>query len=96
MFVAVWRLRAKRPNVVRPFRVPLLPLVALIGALAAAAAIVIGLTPPAQFNEGSPVTYALMLIGGVALLAVPPQLIYRFRRKEWRDEAVAAAATNSD
>lgn len=37
-----------------------------------------------------------MLIGGVALLALPPQFIDQFRRAEWRDEAVVAAAANSD
>lgn len=96
MFVAAWRLRTTRPDVVRPFRVPAMPLVAAIGALAAAAAIFIGLVPPSQFRESSPVVYALILVGGVLLLALPPQIIYQFRRAEWRDPAVANAANTSD
>lgn len=96
MFAAAWRLRTTRADVPRPFRVPMLPLFAVVGALAAAAAIFIGLVPPSQFHESSPVVYALMLIGGVFLLAVPPQIIFQFRRTEWRNPDLAAAADASD
>mgnify|MGYP001448668391 CR=1 FL=1 len=92
MFTAVWRLRTTQPHVPRPFRTPALPLVALVGALAAAAVIVIGLTPPAQFSEGSRGTYAAMLIAGVVVLAAPPQFIYWRRRPEWHDPTTAAQA----
>lgn len=81
LFAAAWRLRVKQPELARPFRVPALPLVAVVGILAAGAGIVIGLVPPAQFKEGPPMTYAILLIAGVALLALPPQLIYQFRRR---------------
>lgn len=76
LFAAAWRLRVKQPDLPRQFRVPALPLVATVGMLAG---IGIGF-PPAQFKEGPPVTYALLLIWGVALLALPPQIIYQFRR----------------
>jgi hypothetical protein len=29
------------------------------------------------------------LVAGVALLGIPPQIIHRFRRPEWRDPAFA-------
>ena len=68
------------------------PLVAVVGILAAGAGIVIGLAPPAQFKEGPPMTYAILLIAGVALLALPPQLSYQFRRPQWRKPATTAVA----
>lgn len=91
MFAAAWRLRVKQPELARPFRVPALPLVAVVGILAAGAGIAIGLVPPAQFKEGPPTTYAILLLAGVALLALPPQLIYQFRRPGWRQQAAPDA-----
>jgi glutamate:GABA antiporter len=67
--------------------------VASVGMLAAAAGIVIGLVPPSQFSQGSPVLYVVGLAAGVLILAVPPQIIYQLRRPAWRDSAVAAAET---
>lgn len=92
MFAAAWRLRITQPGAARPFKTPALALVASIGALASAAAIGIGLIPPSQFNEASPPLYAALLIGGVLLLALPPQIIYSLRRPAWRDATQAAAA----
>ena len=86
MFAAAWRLRRKQPDLVRPFRVPWLPLVAIVGILAAVAGILIGLMPPSQFKEGPPMTYAILLIAGVAILALPPQIIYQLRKPGWRKE----------
>jgi putative glutamate/gamma-aminobutyrate antiporter len=96
MFAAAWRLRITQPNVTRPFKVPAMPLVATVGALASAGAILIGLVPPSQFKESSPIVYAGLLIAGVLILAVPPQIIYRLRRPEWLDPAVAAAPKRSE
>ena len=91
MFTAAHRARRTRADVPRQFRVPAMALVATVGALAAAAAIIIGLVPPSQFGNDSPLKYGLILIVGVALLGLPPQLIHRIRRPEWRDPALAAA-----
>ena len=91
MFAAAWRLRRKEPDAPRPFKTPLLPLVAGVGALAALAGIGIGLIPPSQLDEGSHVVYTLGLIAGVLLLAVPPQIIYRLRRPAWRAASSEAA-----
>jgi putative glutamate/gamma-aminobutyrate antiporter len=92
MFAAAWRLRVKQPDLPRPFRAPLLPLVATVGMLAAAAGIVIGLVPPSQFSNGSPLPYVVGLAAGVLILAMPPQIIYQIRRPAWRDPAEAPAA----
>jgi amino acid transporter len=93
MFAAAWRLRVSRPELARPFRVPWLPLVAAIGMLAAATGIVIGLAPPAQFKEGPPVTYAILLVAGVALLA---QIIYQVRRPAWRSSTARHDPAQAD
>jgi amino acid transporter len=87
MFAAAWRLRVKQPDLPRRFRVPALPFVATVGMLAAATGITLGLMPPAQFKEGAPGVYTLLLLAGVVLLALPPQFIYQFRRATWRKSA---------
>ena len=84
MFAAAWRLRRIEPDAPRPFKTPALPLVAGVGILASCAGIGIGLIPPAQFKEGPPLTYALLLAAGILLLALPPQIIYQLRRPSWR------------
>jgi hypothetical protein len=77
----------KQPDLPRRFRVPALPFVATVGMLAAATGITLGLMPPAQFKEGAPGVYTLLLLAGVVLLALPPQFIYQFRRATWRKSA---------
>ena len=84
MFLAGWRLRNKRPDVPRAFKAPALKLFAAMGLFAAVSAILIGFIPPSQLGAtASPVTYALGILIGIIVLAVPPQIIYRFRRPKW-------------
>ncbi len=88
MFAAGWRLRRTRADVPRSFRAPLLPLFAGIGIVAAMGAILIGFIPPAQLGSTvSPLVYALGILVGILVLAVPPQIIYHFRRSGWLPEA---------
>jgi amino acid transporter len=91
LFTAAHRARRTRADVPRQFRVPAMAVVATVGALAATAAIIIGLVPPSQIGNDSPVKYAAILIAGVALLGVPPLIIHRLRRPDWRDPVLAAA-----
>ena len=87
MFSSGWRLRRTRPDVPRSFRVPWMPLVATVGVMAAAGAITIGFIPPSQLGSSvSPATYALGILAGVLILAIPPQVIYHFRRPTWLSE----------
>ncbi len=86
LFVSAIRLRTLQPDVERGFRVPALKLIGCVGALAAAAAILIGLVPPSQFGSVAKPEYAGILLAGVLLLAVPPQIIYRIRRPSWVQE----------
>ena len=63
--------------------------IACVGILAALSAIVLGLTPPAGFSALAAGPYAAIIAVGVIVLAIPAQLLYRFRRPEWAttDEA---------
>jgi len=44
------------------------------------------LTPPSGFSSISHGAYAAIIAGGVVVLAIPPQIIYRFRRPEWNTD----------
>ena len=100
MFTAGWRLRRTKPEVKRSFRVPAMPLFATLGTLAAIGAIAIGFIPPAQLGTNvSPTTYGLILLVGILILAIPPQIIYHFRRSDWvpaQPEDAGVAADTSE
>jgi amino acid transporter len=83
MFSAAIRLRHSQPEVARPIRVPALPVIATVGILAALSAIILGVTPPAGYSAVSAPVYAGIVVVGVVFLAIPAQLIYRYRRPEW-------------
>jgi peptidoglycan/LPS O-acetylase OafA/YrhL len=92
MFVAAFRLRKTRPTVVRGFRAPVLLLLVVVGIIAALSAMAIAFVPPAQLgNDTNPATYALMLLLGVLVMALPAQFIYKFRKESWvKQENVVA------
>ncbi|HKM75008.1 MAG TPA: APC family permease [Candidatus Bathyarchaeia archaeon] len=86
MFISGWRLRHVRPDVPRSFHVPAMPLVAAVGTMAAVGAIIIGFNPPTQLAAHvSPVLYFLLVLTGVLVLAIPPQIIYSLRRASWKN-----------
>jgi glutamate:GABA antiporter len=87
MFSSAIKLRRTQPDRERPIKIRGLNPIAVVGMLAAVSAIVLGLTPPAGFSSVSPTVYALIVAGGVIVLAVPPQIIYRMRRPSWSDDA---------
>jgi glutamate:GABA antiporter len=85
MFLAAVRLRRRQPGHPRGFRAPGLTTICLVGVLASVAACVVGLLPPSQLGHASTPLYASALLGGVLLLGVlPPALLYRLRRPEWK------------
>ncbi|MDX2381380.1 MAG: amino acid permease [Acidimicrobiia bacterium] len=89
MFAAAIRLRRTQPGIDRPIRIRGLVPMAVVGALAAMSAIVLGLTPPSGYASLSAPVYASIVAVGVIVLALPPQFIYRLRRPSWRtDELV--------
>jgi amino acid transporter len=85
MFVAAARLRRRQPEHPRGYRAPALATICLVGVIASVAACVVGLLPPSQLGHASTPLYASALLGGVLLIGVlPPLLLYRLRRPEWK------------
>jgi glutamate:GABA antiporter len=93
MFAAAIRLRRSQPDVERPIRITGLTPIACVGMAAAVSAIVLGLTPPAGYSATPGWVHALIVVVGVAVLAIPAQILYRLRRPEWAsiDEAEVIA-----
>jgi amino acid transporter len=96
MFAAAIKLRRSQPDVDRPIRIKGLPVIAVVGMLAAVSAIVLGLTPPAGYSTMSSGAYAAVVAGGVIILALPPQFIYRFRKAAWKTDAEAIEELEAD
>jgi glutamate:GABA antiporter len=92
MFVAAMRLRVNRPKHPRGYRAPALMTICTVGVLASVAACIVGLFPPSQLgHETSTPVYVAGLLAGVLLVgALPPVLLYRLRRPEWKTGATAA------
>jgi amino acid transporter len=85
MFVAAVRLREHRPKHPRGYRAPALMTVCLVGVVASLAASIVGLFPPSQLGHASTPLYVSALLAGVLLIGVlPPALLHRLRRPEWK------------
>ena len=88
MFIAAIRLRRLQPDQARSYRAPALGLLCLIGAMSAAAALVIGFVPPSQFGHSNPLVYAVLILGGILAIGVlPPLLMDRLRKPQWKANA---------
>lgn len=83
LFYAAWRLRRVRPDVVRSFRVPAMGLFAVVGSIAAIAAIVIAFVPPSQFGSTPLLKYVAILLSGVLVLGLSGQVIFQMRKPSW-------------
>jgi glutamate:GABA antiporter len=85
MFVAAVRLREHRPKHPRGYRAPALMTVCLVGVVASLAASIVGVFPPSQLGHSSTPLYVSALLAGVLLIGVlPPALLHRLRRPEWK------------
>jgi amino acid transporter len=91
MFAAAIRLRRTQPDVERPIRIRGLRIIAVVGALSAISAIILGLTPPSGYASTPVVVYGSIVAVGVIVLALPPQFIYRFRKASWRTDDLVEA-----
>jgi amino acid transporter len=96
MFASAIKLRHSQPDVPRPIKIKGLTLIAVVGILAAISAIILGLTPPAGYSNLSAGTYAAIVASGVIILAIPPQVIHRFRKPEWKTDADAIEELEAD
>jgi glutamate:GABA antiporter len=88
MFIAAIRLRRSQPDHARGYRAPALHLLCLMGAMSAAAALVIGFVPPSQFGHSNPVLYTALILAGILAIGIlPPLLMDRLRRPHWKATA---------
>jgi glutamate:GABA antiporter len=88
MFVAARNLRRRQSEHPRGYRAPGLIAICLVGILASVAACVVGLLPPSQLGHVSTPAYVSAMLGGVLLIGVlPPVLLYRLRRPDWKTGA---------
>jgi amino acid transporter len=85
MFIAAVRLRRKQPDHQRGYCAPALRLLCVVGAVSSVAALGIGFIAPSQFGHSNWLLYALLVLGGILLIGiVPPLLMHRFRKPEWK------------
>ena len=87
MFIAGANLRRKQPDHPRGYKAPGLIAWCWVGGLASVAAFLIGFVPPSQFGHSSPVLFGLLNLAGILLIGVvPPLLLYKLRKPEWKTE----------
>jgi amino acid transporter len=84
LFYAAWRLRRVRPDVARSVRVPAMGLFAVVGSIAAIAAILIAFVPPSQFGSTPLLEYVAILLSGVLVLGLSGQVIFQMRKPSWK------------
>ncbi len=86
MFSAAVMLRYKKPDVVRPYKIPLgnfgMWVVGLLGGGSSFIAMCLGFVPPSQIVTGDPVIYQFLLVIGVVIFCAPAFLIHKRRRGE--------------
>lgn len=83
MFASALRLRRTQPQVKRNYRVKWMPLVAGVGFVSCAAALVLSFIPPTGFTAMPPALYPVVVGTVVVVLAAPPLLFYHFRKPHW-------------
>lgn len=87
MFAAAIKLRYKRPDVARSFKIPGGTVgiwsVAGIGILGCFSTIFIGFFPPAQLETGNVFFYVLFLLVGILVACTAPSLILLFKKPGW-------------
>jgi len=85
MFIAVIRLRRSQPEHRRGYQVPALGPLVLVGAASCVAAFVIGFVPPSQFGHSNPLGYGALILAGILAIGIlPPLLLDRLRKPEWK------------
>ncbi|MBS0359036.1 MAG: amino acid permease [Proteobacteria bacterium] len=83
MFAAVIYLRYNKPDEPRPFKIPGLTtvwVIGIVGILACLIAVVLGFLPPKEIGVSSVWVYELILILGIVILSSPPVLVHLVRR----------------
>lgn len=87
MFLAGIKLRYKKPNVVRKYRISEgnagMWIIAGIGAVAAIFAIIVGFIPPAQLGITNIWAFETFAISSFIILSIIPFIFYFFRKPSW-------------
>lgn len=89
MFAAAIRLRYKRPDVKRHYRVPGgnvgMWIIAGLGIVVSFFTLIIGFVPPSQLDTGSIIFYESFLIIGLILSTLVPFIVLLFKKRNWKD-----------
>ena len=90
MFIAAIRLRRRQPDHPRGYRAPALFVLCALGIVSSVSALVVGFIAPSQFGRSNWLVYAAFVLGGIVLIGlVPPLLMDRLRRPDWKISGVA-------
>jgi glutamate:GABA antiporter len=96
MFVAAGNLRRRQPEHSRGYRAPALITICVVGVVASTAACIVGLLPPSQLGHADTPVYVCAMLAGVLLVGVlPPTLLYRLRRPEWKTGSTPGDETSA-
>jgi glutamate:GABA antiporter len=90
LFAAAVKLRYKRPDVERPYKIPGgrpgIWIVSGLGIISSIFALIIGFFPPAQIETGNVVFYVLFLVLGLILACFAPSIILLFQKPNWKKQ----------
>ncbi|MFI5334343.1 MAG: amino acid permease [Chlamydiales bacterium] len=90
LFAAAVKLRYKRPDTPRAYKVPGgkwgIWIVSGIGTLTAAFAMFVGFFPPTQAKTANPLVYVLALLGVVLMFCLGPYFILLFKTRKWSEK----------
>jgi amino acid transporter len=85
MFISAVRLRRTQPDHPRGYKVRRLGLLSALGGVSSLTAFVIGFVPPSQLGHQSPLLYGLLVLAGLLVIGIiPPFLLDRLRKPEWK------------
>jgi glutamate:GABA antiporter len=88
MFAAAIKLRYKKPDAPRPYKIPCgkagIWIVAGIGILGSLFTIIMGFFPPAQIPTGNAAFYISFLVIGIVVLCFAPSIILLFQKPHWK------------
>ena len=88
MFAAAIKLRYKKPNIARAYKIPFgnvgIWVTAGLGCIAGVFTLLIGFVPPGQLATGSTIFYLGFLIGAVLIACLAPSVILRFKKPIWK------------
>jgi hypothetical protein len=60
-------------------------LLCVLGAVSSVAALAIGFISPSQFGHANPLVYAALILAGIFAIGIlPPLMLDRFRKPNWK------------